>query len=74
MKMWDTLGGGVSVLAAATGTAIDVALLPLKQVDLLMASRSIEKARDEVLVGSQRREMLAALHASWDQLNLGRTA
>lgn len=74
MKMWDTLGGGVSALAAATERTIEVALMPLKQMDLLMASRSIERARAEVQAGNKRKEMLAALHASWDQANLEQTA
>lgn len=74
MKMWDTLGGGVSVLAAASGTAIGIAILPLKQMDLLITSRSIERARTEVRAGNKRKEMLAALHASWDQASLEQTA
>jgi hypothetical protein len=74
MKMWDTLGGSVSVLAAATEAAIEVVLLPLKQIDLLMTSRSIEKARTEIASRNKRKEMLAALDASWDQSNLERIA
>jgi hypothetical protein len=74
MSIRDTLGGSVSAIATATEAVIAIALLPLKQADQLMTSRSIEKARDEVRARDLRKEMLAALRVSRERSELGRIA
>jgi hypothetical protein len=74
MSIRDTLGGSVSAIATATEAVIAVALLPLRQADQLMTSRSIEKARDEVRARDLRKEMLAALQVSRERSELGQIA